>query len=180
MKLIGYNATMGAGKSTAVELLRQEYPSKTVELVKMAGTLYRIQEYIYEQIAPVYIRPKDFVKDRKLLQWIGTEFGRSLDVNLWVNLFAAQVVASKADIVVCDDVRFDNEAEAIRNLGGKVIRIVSDKASARINTTNGIANHASESGIRTDLIDAQVPNNGTIEEFRQNLNTVYQILGVFG
>ena len=59
---------------------------------------------------------------RQALQTLGTEWGRTLiGEDLWVRLWAAE--AARHAHVVADDVRFANEAEAIRMAGGIVIRI---------------------------------------------------------
>lgn len=67
---------------------------------------------------------------RQFMQWLGTEFGRQmLGPDLWVNAWLRQLARNveKARAgggalrLVCDDVRFANEAAAIRALGGKVL-----------------------------------------------------------
>jgi hypothetical protein len=63
---------------------------------------------------------------RYALQTIGTEWGRGLfGQNFWVNQTMAKIKPSisKGKRIVIDDVRFPNEASAIRAAGGKTIRI---------------------------------------------------------
>jgi hypothetical protein len=174
--LIGFNGGMGAGKSTAIAMLK-EITGREVINVKFAQPIYDIQEFCYQRIAQVYQRPPSFVKDRKLLQWIGTEWGRdSISTSLWIDLWRAEVAAAQAAnpdaIIVCDDVRFDNEGQVVRALGGKVVRIAADRAQAR--TVSGIANHASEAGIKPELVDYVVENNSTLAEFKNSLTYLYQ------
>lgn len=172
--IIAFTAGMGAGKSTAVELLRSmfsgEHNFKPVLNVKFAAPIYDIQEYIYSRISTVYKRPSTFIKDRKLLQWVGTEFGRSLSETLWVDLWKARAQEIRnshpRSIVVCDDVRFDNEADAVHSLGGFVVKINCGKNKERIDTADGLKHHASESGINPKLVDYEVANDGTLDEFK--------------
>lgn len=183
MKLIGFNGKMGVGKSTAIECLRDDLPaSAKVKLVKFAQPLYDMQETIYRRISMVYERPGSFTKDRKLLQWLGTDWGRdTISKTLWVDLWKAEATKQSSlnnAIVVCDDVRFDNEAEAIRSLGGYVVKITSDHADNRIDTKSGITNHSSEAGISPTLIHTTVENNGTRLEFMNKLTVLYQELGI--
>lgn len=170
---------MGVGKSTAIMGLEQALGS-VPRLVKFAQPLYNMQEFIYGQIASVYDRPADFTKDRKLLQWLGTDWGRGINENLWVDIWNAEAVRLMrlGYTVVCDDVRFDNEAELIRKLGGVVIKITSDKSDVHIDTGAGIANHASEAGIKPELINFTVDNSGTLVEYRRKLMRAYEQLGV--
>ncbi len=176
--IIGFNGKMGCGKSTAIRALVETVTSE-VALIKFAQPLYDMQEYMYKRIDRAFERPDTFIKDRKLLQWIGTEWGRdSISKTLWVDLWkraAGDVFYENPQaIVVCDDVRFDNEAETIRSLGGLVVEITSKKADERIDTKAGIVQHSSESGISRSLIDATLANNGTLEEFKRSVQQFYQ------
>lgn len=167
MRIIGLAGGMGVGKSTAVSVIKKEF---NAELIKFAQPLYDIQEYVYQRIFSVYARKETFVKDRKLLQWIGTEWGRdTISQTLWVDIWKAAALRTLEDgyIVVCDDVRFDNEAETIRAMGGKIIEITSKYADARIDTDAGISKHASESGLSRNLIDKTVDNSDTLQAFQQ-------------
>jgi hypothetical protein len=178
--LIGFNGKMGVGKSEAIKTLN-EVSNRPVELIKFAGVLYEIQELIYAKISPVYTRPPNFVKDRKLLQWLGTDWGReTISENIWVDLWKAKVVEAlgRGSTVVCDDVRFDNEAELVKSLGGLVVQITSNRTDERIDTKAGIANHASEAGIKESFIDFALVNNGTLEQYKESLLRLYSMVGI--
>lgn len=176
-KIIGFAGGMGAGKSTAISLIKQMYKYSVVN-VKFAQPLYDIQEVIYRRISGVYERPAGFVKDRKLLQWLGTDWGRdTISPTLWVDLWRDQVEKVKRlqfpQVIVCDDVRLDNEAEAIKAAGGIVVRITRPNPEAEGGA--GIKNHASESGINKSLIDFEIENNDTIDSLGEKLS---RILGI--
>ncbi len=176
--IIGFNGKMGCGKSTAIRALVETINAQ-VALVKFAQPLYDMQEYMYRRIDTAYERPETFIKDRKLLQWIGTEWGRdTISKTLWVDIWKQAAGNVLYDdplaVVVCDDVRFDNEAETIKRLGGFIVEITSKKADERIDTKAGIVQHSSESGIRRDLIDATLANDGTIEEFKRSIQEFYK------
>lgn len=184
MKIIGFSGGMGVGKSTAIKILEDLYPSHPVFLVKFAQPLYDIQEAVYDRISSVYSRPSDFKKDRKLLQWLGTDWGRDTISNtLWVDLWKASVEEVKRDhvfldepIIVCDDVRFDNEAETLKELGGYVIKLVRPNNTAHAEGGQGIVNHKSESGISENLLDFVVYNNDNLDTFRDRLIACFQEL----
>ncbi len=179
--IIGFTGSMGVGKSLAVRTLEGYLYPKFTTLSKLAQPLYDIQEYAYQRIESAYKRPEGFIKDRKLLQWLGTEWGRdTLSKTLWVDVWKADVEVKifKGYEVICDDVRFDEEAQAIKALGGKIILITSDKTAQRINTEAGIKAHASESGISKHLIDAHIVNNGSVEEYEEKLYETFRLLGV--
>ena len=58
---------------------------------------------------------------RKLMQYLGTEYVRNNYNNFWIDYLVNKV---KDKNYVISDVRFINEAEAIKQLGGKIIRII--------------------------------------------------------
>lgn len=173
MRLIGFTGKMGSGKSTAIGCLKEI--QKAVVNVKFAQPLYDIQEAIYHRIKLVYKRPDDFIKDRKLLQFLGTDWGRnSISTTIWVDLWKEDVKYClenyRNSLIVCDDVRFNEEADAIKQLGGIVIQIES--AQQRTDTSAGIAGHPSEQGIDLDKVDYIIDNNGTIDDLRSSLLTI--------
>jgi hypothetical protein len=78
---------------------------------------------------------------RYLLQTLGTEWGRELiHPDIWVMLARYKLNSLPNRKVVFDDVRFENEAQLIREMGGLVIHIIRDEAFL-------LDNHASENGI---------------------------------
>lgn len=99
---------------------------------------------------------------RLLMQTLGTEWGRkTVDPDLWVKHMRVRLKSTlKQTSVVIDDVRFENEASAIRGLGGTVVHIGGRRSV--------LDSHPSEDGIkfRQDLGDIMIINDGTEAEFR--------------
>lgn len=114
-----------------------------------------------------------FLTAREALQRLGTEWGRSCYENTWVDMCvgsAARVLAGehydpvrgfnhtlwesifreKPGGVVIPDVRYDNEAERIKEGGGVLIRLTSEWA---LPPSNGVEGHSSEHGISYGLVD---------------------------
>lgn len=92
---------------------------------------------------------------RPLLQRFGTEVGREMfGEDFWVN-YALSSIPDGTKAVIAD-VRFPNEANAIKKLGGKVFKVVRDGV--------GPANdHASEHALDDYKFDGQIENNGTLD-----------------
>lgn len=61
-------------------------------------------------------------KHAKLLQWWGTEYRRAQNSNYWVDQWKA-AINPKADIVLTTDMRFINEAEAVKSVGGFTVQV---------------------------------------------------------
>jgi hypothetical protein len=179
--IIALSGPMGSGKSTAVEILkfmvRDMGVNKPIKVIKFAQPLYDMQEMIYRRISSVYGRPTSFVKDRKLLQYLGTEWGReTIGETIWVDLWEKEVKTALQDgyVVVCDDARFDNEAESVRRMEGYLIKIVADQSHRRADNPNGIANHASEAGIKDVYANTIISNNSTLDEYDSLIREVFK------
>jgi len=111
-----------------------------------------VHEELKEVVDPLY-----GVSPRKVLQTLGTEWGRELiNPDLWL-LRAERYLDSISKlsldtIVVITDVRFDNEAEFIIHQGGVVIEVL------RPNSTKQVLEHKSEGGVK-DIYVRHTLNN---------------------
>lgn len=175
-RIIGISGKMHSGKTTVSDmicdqLLMSQYYPKTI---KFADPLYKMQKAVYD-IAGIDL-PK--TKDRKLLQWLGTDWGRGIDENIWLNLwrkdtrsYLLKFAENKLGVVIADDVRFNNEAQLIREMGGAIINIEADDETrkSRAPETFQGTSHSSESGIDPALVTASIYNTGDIFDLRQNV-----------
>lgn len=105
---------------------------------------------------------------RELLQTLGTEWGRGLvHGDLWL-LLAEQNLHNLASMLpgatgaVISDVRFENEAEFIRQRGGVVIHIQRPDAP-------DVAAHSSEAGIAIHDNDLVIHNDGELADFLRDV-----------
>ena len=100
-------------------------------------------------------------KGRRLLQLLGTECGREcIGPDVWVDIWLRNigVFLNTADhyTIIADDVRFANEAAAIRKLGGTIFRVTRPGCEQ--------SGHPSE---RDDIAaDHTIANVGTVDELR--------------
>lgn len=98
------------------------------------------------------------VTGRKLLQTLGTDWGRELFPPIWVECMRHKIKMHIYDSVrglpvrgiVVDDLRFDNEAEMLQMEGFQIWKII------RHNFTPNEDSHVSEAGISSSLIDKTV------------------------
>lgn len=130
---------------------------------------YFINEYNYK-FPYLQFRGSDVVKDMKLvkpkireiLQDVGTTIFRAYNPYIWIDLLLGLYVLGIDDWIITD-VRFDNEAAAIRKLGGLVIKIESDRAIP--------SEHISEAGISDDYVTHTITNNKetTLKELEEQL-----------
>jgi len=71
---------------------------------------------------------------REAMQYVGTKFFRGIQENIWVDATMRKIKKDRPDFAIIGDCRFPNEVEAIKNNGGRVIKLTrnpfnSDHAS---------------------------------------------------
>lgn len=110
-----------------------------------------------------FVVPEIGCSVRHILQTLGTEWARDcIGQDTWVRCWEAQ--ASRHNRVITDDVRFLNEARAVKANGGQMWKIVRPSA-----THDG--SHASEGGLDDwDGFDVVIHNDGSLEEFRRKID----------
>ena len=64
-----------------------------------------------------------FMTAREFLQYFGTDICRKIKSNIWVESCINRMLESGTELAIVPDVRFPNEADAIKQAGGKVIRL---------------------------------------------------------
>jgi hypothetical protein len=103
------------------------------------------------------------VSPRQMMQTLGTEWGRScIHPDLWIMVAAGTVEKQlkRGRNVVIDDVRFPNEAEMIRKLGGELWLV----------NRPGVVyegDHASEGALSEVEPDSLINNSGSLTQLRQ-------------
>lgn len=95
---------------------------------------------------------------RRFLQALGEAGRLTFGEDFWINRALSD---AKADRIVVTDVRYLNEAEAIRAMGGLLIRI---------NRPGRVASgHVSETDLLGFEWDEEFDNNGSIQELQQHV-----------
>lgn len=122
----------------------------------------------------------EYPEIRNLLQRMGTEVGRDLyGESFWVDRVLAQMERKGKEeqtaaghwtvgyphVVgdyVITDVRFPNEAKAVRGVSGLLYRVVRPG-------TGAVNNHVSDTGIAGLRVDGEIENDGSLERLRQRV-----------
>jgi len=110
---------------------------------------------------------------RYLMETLGTDWGREMVTDdIWVSL--TKTKASLAGKAVITDVRFENEVEAVRELGGMLVRIERPSLPKEIG-------HASTKAIDDLPVFATLHNVAdNADGFYRVASTSFQVLGITG
>lgn len=159
-RIIGIAGRAGAGKNTVAEMIP-------------GAAVFGFADPLYEGLAAMLGVPEEMLRSRRnketplvwlgkspreLMQLLGTEWGRGMVAqDIWLRL-AKRRIETYGGTIVFSDVRFDNEAEWIRNQGGEVWLVERDQETHHT--------HSSEAGISRQLIDRVIDNRGPLEQTR--------------
>jgi hypothetical protein len=166
IKIIGITGRKGSGKSTFAKELGKSFafhvplafadPIRSIALA-VFGSEYKTQES--KALVDAFWQERlgdEWSTGRAILQRLGTDvFRNGINKNIWLWAMERRLMALMARVhanhplplVTVDDVRFANEAEMIRNLGGRIIRMVNT------NLPPNTDQHESEKGLPEDMVD---------------------------
>jgi hypothetical protein len=174
VRAIGVAGYARAGKDTVGEVLvgqgyrRASFAARLKELARTVDPVVsavrsvviagEIAQARISDVVDVYgwETAKDkFAEVRPFLQRLGTGVRDLIGADVWVDL-AFKAIPDGARVVFTD-VRFPNEAEAIRNLGGQVWRVTRPN----VGPANG---HASETALDDYEFDVTIRNDGDLSQ----------------
>lgn len=130
--LIGLVGQKGSGKSTAANALCKHRDTVRLPFAGRLKAMLKVLEL------PAACLDTPLLKERKYhmlgdktprfcMQTLG-DWGRNIHPDFWIWQwqFEALEGIKIGNHIICDDVRFPNEARAIKGLGGKLVRISRD------------------------------------------------------
>lgn len=185
---IAFVAKRKSGKTTAANILIEHGftrlsladPVKEIgaEVANFLMNEYEFDDGMWPSIDIDTIN-RDKATFRPLLEWIGTTFGRDYfrTPDRWIRLFGQQIQRIDGP-VVCDDVRFPNEADALRAMGFTIVKIERDEENRqRALEMAGEPSGVMASEMHLDEIepDITILNDGSMREFRERIATAIAV-----
>ena len=150
MKYIGLIGLAGSGKDTAAKALKELYFQRVAFADQVKNIAF---DFGWNGL-------KD-KRGRKLLQDLGMA-GRAYKESIWIDYVHEETVGFGNHVFT--DVRFQNEADYIRGLGGIIVRIV------RPGIISG--NHESELKQCEIPADIEIVNDGSIEDLHDKIRAI--------
>jgi hypothetical protein len=165
MTIIGlYSTAPQSGKSTVAQVISDEIAA---EVLPMAGPVKAVVHSFLEEAGIDWrcLQKESVVEPfgvtlRSLYQTLGTEWGREcVHPDVWTHVWKRQAERRVLDgvPVVVDDVRFPNEAQLVKDMGGIMWRVTRPGKPR----PNG---HVSEGGLDWWDFDGEIYNDGSMED----------------
>lgn len=192
--IIGVSGKIGSGKDTFASVMKELQPEYKWDVRKVAGKLKEVASLITG--VPINMWEDQEFKNspmvgewgmthREFLQRLGTDgFRNNVHPDIWVkSLFSEYIMKTKAWNDDCcasynefpnwivTDIRFPNEAEAIRERGYPLIKIVRD-----VSHDHHISETALDGYRRWDFV---IDNNGSIDHFVSQVKVFAERIGPF-
>lgn len=182
--LIGITGHKFSGKSTVAKMLSEMLGYEThsfadklkdITCILSGCTREDLESYDFKEneLVPDYLRPYCLNAKRPtyraFLQHFGSEVMRGVNDNIWIDCTLSEC----GENAIISDVRFPNEADAIKKRGGIVIKVVRD----------GVATgdyHQSETKINEIEPDYVFVNNKSLKELRGAVSAIVELWKVMG
>ena len=168
--LIGLVGYQRAGKTTTAKLLVEHHGYKWTRFAGPLKDMLRCLGLTDAELdGDLKNEPCDKLGGKTpvfAMQTLGTEWARkTIWADLWLKAWERQVLAdlSSGIRVVVDDVRFGNEANTVRDLGGELWR-VDRKGIERS------SEHVSEAFVAEVHATLVINNSGTLDQLRAAVN----------
>ncbi len=170
-KIIALCGPVGCGKSTLADSLidhhkfiRLSFAAPIKQMIKVllncqGASRDEVRRMLWGDLKEHPTRYLSGQSPRHAMQTLGTEWRDLMHTELWTNIWRG---ATKfVDRIVVDDMRFTHEAKAVRELGGKIIRI--DRPGF------GPGFHFSEIDYMNIIPDFRINNDVNIETLLERL-----------
>ena len=169
--IIGFGHKAQSGKDTAGEYLVKYYGFKRMsygdKLKEVASVLTGIPiEEFYGEYKNKFNKTWNKTH-REILQHLGTDAIREqFDIDAWVKSTLTNLDSDNNYVVT--DVRFPNEVEGIKDLGGKVVKVIRGTGNYPIDNY-----HPSEVALNNyNNWDHIINNNGTLNQYYKALDSM--------
>lgn len=174
MVLIGLIGNRRVGKTTMSDYLVEKYKFKTYAyadpIKEGAKVMFNLtDEQVYGDLKEV-VDERWGISPRIFLQKLGTDCCRkTFGDDVWIKTMKFWYENNKDKNIVISDIRFPNEAKAIKDMGGTLIKIVNPDVDQIYNE------HESEKLVDTIQYDLMINNNNTMKDYYKKIDDIIKI-----
>jgi len=169
--IIGLIGKKRVGKTTFSDYLVDKYQFKTIAFAdpikESAKIIFNLTEEQVNGDLKEIIDKRWDLTPRQILQKLGTEGCRNIfGQDIWIKRLKMELSKEENNNIIVSDIRFPNEAEAVKEMGGKLIKII--KSDLPINKDS----HISEQLIDKIESDMLIKNDFSMEEYYEHIDTL--------
>ena len=169
--IIGITGPARSGKDTVSKIITDIYTSYKIKSFAapirliIANLIGITDSIIFDSIKDIPHILLNNKTPRYAMQTLGTEWGRyMISDTLWIDT----CLNTNDTNIIISDVRFENEAKAIKEKNGIIIKVT------RPNIKIQESLHISEKGISDDYIAYNIDNSGDINDLKQKVITIME------
>lgn len=176
-KLIALCGRKGSGKDEAAKILVGYAGFQSIAFADPLREISKIafgltdKEMSDRMLKEASLRRYPYDSPREILQYVGTEGFRSRWPEVWIECAKRRIREINAPGVVITDCRFLNEAAAVREMGGSIIKIDADD---RLGPNEDP--HPSEAEIPLIEADLVIENNGTLDDYLELCRSTFEVI----
>lgn len=159
---IAFGCQSRVGKDESVKYLIEKYGGTKISF---AEPLYMIQNFA--QLTCKFPQGKD----RRFLEWVGTEWARKRDPDVWVNLALGKAKTIKGNIYI-SDIRFPNELITLKKQGWFTIKILREDSLRTEKNTYYVNEEILLGEDYNNLWDVTLYNNSRLEDLYKSLDDI--------
>lgn len=182
--LIGITGQKFSGKSTVAKMLSEMLGYKVVSFadklkditcVLSGCTREQLENYDFKEceLVPNHLKPycgnAEFPTYRAFLQHFGSEVMRGINDSIWIDC----TLDNCGENAIISDVRFPNEAKAIKEQGGIIIRV--EREGLQSSDT-----HSSETAMKQIVPDVIIDNNRDLRALYSNVSSWVELWKAMG
>lgn len=161
VSIVCFSGKQGSGKDTTALALKQLYShdfDTACYVVKFADVIYEMQSAVYDVAMKYDMFDEKPAKDGRLLQLLGTEWGREKRESIWVDACVGKINKMVADInrqesvpkrvvFMITDCRFENEFKSMRDAFRVRLECSEEIRKTRAESWRDATDHPSETGL---------------------------------
>ena len=173
--VISISGPKGSGKDTAAAIMNKLIPNSSViafadpikEVIMSLFDLATIEQYdLFKRTSVDYNLPgyqTHGVPGRSLVREIGMLM-RGYDESQFIKYVKAKIQSDPQKCWIVSDMRFDNEWMALRTMKSKMVKV--SRSGYHYD------GHITERGFDDSLVDFHAHNDGTLEQFEINIESI--------
>jgi len=184
MTVIAISGKLGSGKTTLAELIKKynssfiekSFAFKLKQIVSII-TSCDINQTLTQEGKNTFI-PTFNMTIGEMLQKIGTNVMRDyFDKDIWIKSLLLELEQNDGNYII-SDCRFKNEAQAVKDIGGIVIRINRTNNDTALNSKRDL-NHPSEIDLDDYTgFDFIIENDGTLEDLDIKIKNILKKINI--